>query len=112
MSYRFCHKEGFNEGTENHLSAALDEREAFLTLPYGIWWATAQPEDFILISFNEETLRAPFGRPEYFGHTYHTDISAVKIHGKIHKHLGNARGKVIMHTHQLYSTALACSTDG
>jgi len=45
--------QGFNEGTENHISAALDDKEAFLTLPYGIRWCTAKPEDFILISFDE-----------------------------------------------------------
>ena len=37
------------------------------------------------------------------------DISAIKIHGSIHKALGSTRGKAVFHTHQHYSTALACT---
>ena len=51
VCYRTLYKEGIHEGCDTHLSLALDDQKAFLTLPYGILWSTVQSSDFCLVSF-------------------------------------------------------------
>jgi len=39
LCYRTLFKEGIYEGCDTHLSIALNDVPAFLTLPYGILWS-------------------------------------------------------------------------
>lgn len=102
LCYRVAHYYGLNEGCDNHLSISLqvDGIDAMITLPYGILWNTAKAEDFILVDLEGNVLRpsARDDNPDY-GHTYLPDISAIKIHGKIHQGLGPKRALAVFHTH-------------
>ena len=124
LCIRVAHKEGLNEGCDNHFTVALEEDAAnggsgngrMLTLPYGILWSDCKPEDFYVVDFDGNILvdtarnADPKQREEALknGHTYHPLQSAIQIHGGIHKTLG-VRAKVVFHTHPLHSTALAGS---
>ena len=110
LSYRCAHKNDLNEGCDNHLSACLESQDAFLTLPYGILWSTVQPEDLILVDFDGKVLKESARKDAIEGHVYEPDVTAIQIHGKIHKKLG-VRAKVVFHTHQHYATTLACLPD-
>ena len=57
LCYRVCHKFDLCEGTSNHLSVCLEDKDAILTLPYGVLWSTVRPEDFVLIDFDGQILR-------------------------------------------------------
>ena len=57
LTYRVCHLEDLCEGTSNHLSVCLEEKNAILTLPFGLIWSTVKPEDFVLIDFDGKILR-------------------------------------------------------
>lgn len=116
LAYRVCHHEKLNEGCDNHLSVMLtvDGYDALLTLPHGILWSQTKPEDFILVDYDGNILR-PSGRNDggaQFGHVYVPDLSAIKIHGHLHRGLGEERAKCVLHTHQLYATALCSAKIG
>ena len=106
LSYRVCHKERLNEGCDNHLSVMVSDN-SFLTLPYGILWSEVQPSDFVLVDFEGNILRKCARIKAIPGHSYEPDITAIKIHASLHRRLGS-RAKAVFHTHQHYSTALAC----
>jgi hypothetical protein len=57
LCYRTLYKAGIHEGCDTHLSLALEDQDAFLTLPYGIIWSTVKPEDFCLVDFDGDVLR-------------------------------------------------------
>jgi len=80
LTYRVCHLEDLCEGTSNHLSVCLEEKNAILTLPFGLIWSTVKPEDFVLIDFDGKILRKSARHECLPGHKYNPDISAVKIH--------------------------------
>ncbi|KAJ9462693.1 Adducin-related protein [Diplonema papillatum] len=103
VAYKMCHKEGLNEGVDNHLSVAVDGTEALLTLPHGVMWADVEEEDFALVDYDGNILKQ--GK-----HNKRPDISAVCIHGMVHKLLGK-RAKAVFHTHQYYATLLACHSE-
>lgn len=109
LCYRVAHHEGLNEGCDNHLSVSLEGQEAMLTLPYGFLWSQCQPEDLMLVDFEGNTIKAAAQRDCIEGHNYEPDESAIKIHGKIHKMLGD-RAKAVFHTHQTFATAMASAT--
>lgn len=115
LCYRVAHKYGLNEGCDNHFSLNLtvDGHDSMLTLPHGILWSTARAEDFILVDLKGNILR-PSAREDnpLYGHTYLPDISAIKIHGKIHQGLGRKRAFAVFHTHQMYSSVLASAKPG
>ena len=102
LCYRAAHYYGLNEGTDNHFSLFLsvDGIDSMLTLPHGILWSTAKPEDFILVDLDGNVLR-PSARDDgpLYGHVYKPDISAIKIHGQIHAGLGRKRAFAVFHTH-------------
>lgn len=102
LCYRAAHYYGLNEGCDNHFSInfTVNGIDSMLTLPHGILWSTAQPEDFILVDLEGNVLR-PSARADdpLYGHTYLPDISAIKIHGKIHAGLGPKRALAVFHTH-------------
>ena len=79
LSYRVAHKEGLNEGCDNHLSLMLESKPAFLTLPYGILWENVRPSDFVLVTFDGKILR-DCARSNKI-HRFEPDFSAIKIHG-------------------------------
>ena len=47
-----------------------------------------------------------------YGHVYVPDLSAIKIHGKIHGGLGAGRAKAVFHTHQPYTSILGACKRG
>lgn len=115
LCYRVAHHELLNEGCDNHFSIMLtvDGYEALLTLPHGILWSQTRPEDFILCDFEGQILR-PSGRKDkhMFSPVYVPDLSAIKIHGKLHAGLGAGRAKAVFHTHQPYTSALGAAKVG
>ena len=68
-------------------------------MPYGILWSTVKPEDFVLVDFEGKILRDSARKEGISGHVYIPDLTAIGIHGAIHKGLGNKRAKCVMHTH-------------
>lgn len=111
LCYRVCHQEKLNEGVDNHLSVMLnvDGYEALLTLPHGILWSTCKPHDFILVDMDGMILRpsACVETPSWGSKFWVPDLSAIKIHCKIHAGLGDGRAKAVFHTHQPYTSELA-----
>lgn len=107
--------EGLNEGTDNHFSLMLkvDGYDAMLTLPHGIMWNTTKPGDFILVDM-EGTILRPSARKDKpgYGGIYVPDLSAIKIHGKIHAGLGPNRAMAVFHTHQPYTSILSACKPG
>lgn len=87
----------------------LEEQEAFLTLPYGILWNTVEASDLTLVSYEGEVLRNSSRINQLTGEPHGPDITAVALHGPMHKKLGAERCKSLMHTHQRYGTTMACS---
>lgn len=94
-----CEWLNLNEGVDNHLSYALPCNTKFLIGAYGIPWNRVTASSLILINKESKVLHGD-GVPQLAGFT---------IHSNIHMKLGK-RAKVILHTHQPYTTALSCLT--
>ena len=77
----------------------MENDRGILTLPYGLLWSQVRPEDFVLMDFEGNILKESAMKDALEGHIYRPDISAVKIHCKIHRILGNGRAKAVFHTH-------------
>jgi len=52
LCLRSLFKCGIWEGTDTHVTVALDSLDAFLVLPYGILWSNATPKDLVLVGFD------------------------------------------------------------
>ena len=111
LSYRQMFREGLYEGCDTHLSIMLDEQEAFLTLPYGILWSTVEASDLALVAYNGQVLRNSGRINQLTGEPHGPDITAVALHGPLHKKLGSSRCKSVFHTHQRFGTTMACSEE-
>lgn len=67
-------------------------------MPYGHLWSMVKPEDLMLVDYEGNILKDTSHKESVPGHQYEPDESAINIHGKIHKMLGN-RAKAVFHTH-------------
>lgn len=66
--YRLCHLLGFNEGINNHLTAAVpDMPDHFLVFPFGLLWSEVTASNLLLV--DSEVRRQQHKQPD-------TDIAA------------------------------------
>src|SRR5262245_40038968 len=94
-------RHGLNEGVCNHFSMTVPGREdLFLVNPQGLHWSEITPGDLVMAD----------GAGNIIEGKYQVEASAFFIHGRIHA--GNARAKVVLHTHMPYATALTSIRDG
>lgn len=89
-----------HEAIANHFSAVLPDTEHFLVNPFGLHFSEITASNLIVCDFDGKVVRGE-GEPS---------PSAHHIHAPLHKLV--PRAKVLMHTHQLYATALTMITDG
>lgn len=98
LCHRICDWLKLNEGVDNHLTYALPCNTKFLISPYGIAWNRVTASNLLLVDLEGNVVRGD-GVPQLAGFT---------IHSNIHRKLGIKRAQVVLHTHQPYTTALAC----
>lgn len=98
LCHRLCEWLKLNEGVDNHLTLALPCNTKFLIGCYGIPWNRVSTTNLLLVDIEGKVVRGT-GVPQLAGFT---------IHSNIHKTLGLKRAKVILHTHQPYTTAISC----
>src|SRR5215467_12932786 len=98
---RAAARHGLNEGVCNHFSMTVPGRdELFLVNPQGLHWSEITPSDLMMVD----------GAGSVIEGKHRVEASAFFIHGRIHA--GNARAKVVLHTHMPYATALTSIRDG
>jgi len=98
---RAAARHGLNEGVCNHFSMTVPGRdELFLVNPQGLHWSEITPSDLMMVD----------GAGNVIEGKHRVEASAFFIHGRIHA--GNARAKVVLHTHMPYATALTSIRDG
>lgn len=98
ICHRLCDWLKLNEGVDNHLTLALPCNTKFLIGSYGIPWNRVKASNLLLVDIEGKVIRGD-GVPQLAGFT---------IHSNLHRVLGTKRAKVILHTHQPYTTALSC----
>jgi ribulose-5-phosphate 4-epimerase/fuculose-1-phosphate aldolase len=98
---RAAARHGLNEGVCNHFSMSVPGRtDLFLVNPQGLHWSEITPMDLAMAD----------GAGNVVEGKYPVEASAFFIHGRIHA--GNARARVVLHTHMPYATALTSIQDG
>jgi ribulose-5-phosphate 4-epimerase/fuculose-1-phosphate aldolase len=94
-------RHGLNEGVCNHFSMTLPgQEELFLVNPQGLHWSEITPADLVVAD----------GEGNVIEGKHAVEATAFFIHARIHA--GNARAKVVLHTHMPYATALTSIRDG
>jgi ribulose-5-phosphate 4-epimerase/fuculose-1-phosphate aldolase len=100
-AFRIAAMHGFNEGIDNHFSAAYPGRDdLFFLNRYGPHWSEITPDDIITVDFNGNVVE---GEGDW-------DITAFMIHRGCHR--AHPRARVVFHTHQPYATALSMTRGG
>ena len=89
-----------HEAIANHFSAVLPDNQHFLVNPFGLHFSEITASNLIVCDFNGKVVSGE-GAPA---------PSAHHIHAPIHRLIPNAR--VLMHTHQPYTTALTMIEGG
>ena len=89
-----------HEAIANHFSAVLPDGRHFLVNPFGLHFSEITASNLIVCDFDGKVVRGN-GEPS---------ASAHHIHAPIHRLVPRAR--VLLHTHQLYATALTMIADG
>jgi len=89
-----------HEAIANHFSAVLPDGRHFLVNPFGLHFSEITASNLIVCDFDGKVVRGE-GEPS---------ASAHHIHAPIHRLVPRAR--VLLHTHQLYATALTMIADG
>jgi len=98
---RLSCREGWHEGVANHFSAAIsDDGRRFLINPRWVHWSRVRASDLIVCDADDPTT---MDRPDA------PDPSAWSIHSAIHRSLPH--GRVALHIHPPYATALATLKD-
>jgi ribulose-5-phosphate 4-epimerase/fuculose-1-phosphate aldolase len=100
--HRWGAKLGLNEGVNGgHLSLMVPGRDdAFLTIPNGLHWAEAAPDNLIMVNFKGETIE---GQGKVERALFH-------IHTRLHVARPDAR--CILHSHCPWATTLSMLKDG
>eukprot|EP00891_Asterochloris_glomerata_P003193 jgi/Astpho2/3193/Aster-05723 len=95
--YRLCHKYGFNEGVNNHLTCQVPGQEdRFLVFPFGLLWNEVTASCLLVVDEQGNVVSGD-GQPE---------ATAFYIHAAIHK--GHPAAGCVVHTHQSWATSLCC----
>ena len=89
-----------HEAIANHFSAVLPDGQHFLVNPFGLHFSEITASNLIVCDFNGKVVRGD-GEPS---------ASAHHIHAPIHRLVPRAR--VLLHTHQPYTTALTMIAGG
>lgn len=101
-AFRWAARLNMHEATANHFSLAIsDDGQNFLINPAGRHFSQMRASDLVLLDTSAR--RTDPGLPN------NVDITAVNLHGELHKYLPKA--KCILHTHMPYTTTLACLRD-
>jgi len=100
-AFRWAARLNLHESIANHFSVAVSEDgRDFLINPYGKHFSRIKASDLLLVNADDP---ASLDRPDA------PDITAMALHGALHRNQPHAR--CILHTHSKYATALACLTD-
>ena len=101
IALRAAARYDFNEGIDNHFSAAADDSgELFLLNRYGPHWSEVTESDILLVNLAGEVVE---GNGE-------CGIPALTIHCAVHRARTDAR--VVFHTHMPYATAVSVLEGG
>jgi ribulose-5-phosphate 4-epimerase/fuculose-1-phosphate aldolase len=100
--HRWGAKLGFSEGVNGgHLSLMVPGRDdAFLTIPNGLHWAEAAPDNLIMVNFRGETIE---GRGKVERALFH-------IHTRLH--MARSEARCILHSHCPWAVSLSLLEDG
>jgi hypothetical protein len=122
-AYRWADRHKLSEGVCNHFTAEVTPGK-FLVIPYGMQWAEVTAASLLLVDDRGTVLRGGGSElamavdvmtgklpptPDGFDKTGMLEPTAFYIHSSIHKVLGK-RGRVVLHTHMPFATAMACTT--
>ncbi|XP_063952484.1 putative aldolase class 2 protein PA3430 isoform X2 [Lytechinus pictus] len=107
VTYRALEYYGMGEGICNHLTlrapSRVREEDVMLLIPYGMHWREVTASSLMGIDFFTGEVVEGEGEP---------NISASCIHRPIHNVRYPIDGmKAVLHTHQPYTTAIACMND-
>ena len=98
--HRIAWQWGWSEAVVNHMTfMAPGFRDAFLLIPYGLHWSEVRASDFMIVNFKGAVLCGE-GR---------TEVSALALHGPIHRRVPHAR--CVLHTHQPNVSSLTALSD-
>lgn len=98
--HRIAWSWGWSEAVVNHMTFMVPgSADQFLIIPYGLHWSEVRASDFMIVDLDGKLVRGS-GRAE---------ISAVSLHGPLHRHLPQAR--CVLHTHQPNISALTALED-
>lgn len=93
--HRLADAHQWNESVVNHMTFMVPGRsDQYLIIPYGLHWAEVKASDFLIVDMGGKVVEGT-GKPE---------VSAVSLHGPLHRRLPQAR--CVLHTHQPNLTAL------
>ncbi|CAL5227973.1 g11022 [Coccomyxa viridis] len=96
-AFRLCHRYGFNEGINNHLTAEVPgQKDRFLVFPFGLLWNEVTASNLLLVDMDGNVIRGN-GHPE---------ATAFWIHSRLHQLRPNTGA--VFHTHQPEISSLAC----
>ncbi|MBT2304835.1 class II aldolase/adducin family protein [Variovorax paradoxus] len=93
-AYRLAVLHELEEGIDNHFTMVVPGREdQYLVLPFGFHWSEARSSNLVVFNEQGRTLEGEGV----------VELSAQCIHAPIHRLAG---AKVVLHTHQTWTTAL------
>ncbi|EIE24287.1 arad-like aldolase/epimerase, partial [Coccomyxa subellipsoidea C-169] len=99
-AYRLCHRYGFSEGINNHLTVEVPgQKDRFLVFPFGMLWNEVTASSLLLVDTEGNVIKGE-GQPE---------VTAFWIHSRLHQLRPNTGA--VFHTHQPEITALSCLED-
>jgi ribulose-5-phosphate 4-epimerase/fuculose-1-phosphate aldolase len=98
--HRICWSWGWSEAVVNHMTFMVPgSSEHFLLIPYGLHWSEVRASDFMIVNLDGGVVSGE-GRAE---------LSAVSLHGPLHRLLPHAR--CVLHTHQPNISSLTALKD-
>jgi ribulose-5-phosphate 4-epimerase/fuculose-1-phosphate aldolase len=98
--HRICWQWGWSEAVVNHMTFMVPgSAEHFLLIPYGMHWGEVRASDFMIVDLDGRIVSGE-GRAE---------LSAVSLHGPLHRRLKQAR--CVLHTHQPNISSLTALKD-
>lgn len=98
--HRIAWQWGWSEAVVNHMTFMLPgSPDRFLLIPYGLHWSEVRASDFLVVDLDGKVVGGE-GRAE---------LSAVSLHGPLHRRLPQAR--CVLHTHQPNISSLTALAD-
>jgi ribulose-5-phosphate 4-epimerase/fuculose-1-phosphate aldolase len=98
--HRIAHAHQWNESVVNHMTFMVPGRsDQYLIIPYGLHWDEVKASDFLIVDMEGKIVSG----------TGEAEVSAISLHGPMHRRLPQAR--CVLHTHQPNLTALTALRD-